>query len=101
MRRAVFTEENAVMGKNKDRADPHEGSKANSRPHVIRKDQEGRAIGYQSTECHSVQRSAHRVLAHPKMEIPRAVIAFSEIAFSFDKRVRRWRQVRRTSKQRR
>src|SRR5579884_374511 len=34
------------------------------------------------------------------MEIPRAVIAFSEISFSFDKRVCGWRQVRRTSKQR-
>ena len=100
MRRSVLSKKNAVVRVNKDGMDPHHGRKADSGPHIIRKDHERGPIRNQSAQGHAIQRGTHRMLTNSKMEVAAAVVPFLKGRFTLDQRVGGRRQVRRTAQQR-
>ena len=108
MRRTVLAQRDAVMGEHVDHVQPHQRRKPDGRPHVIGKDQKGRAERYGSAvRRNAVQNCAHRMFAHAEMQIaagrtPATFRALSiacarssrfEVSQSFERGVSRWIQI--------
>jgi hypothetical protein len=76
MGRPVFAEADRVVCHDEDRPDLHEGRKADGRPAVIRKAQEGAAVGDQAAVQRDAVRGSRRaVLAHAVMHVGDVVFA--------------------------
>ncbi len=82
---AIFAETNAVMCKNKNGWDMRQSRKANSGSHVIRENEESRAVGDHAAEdCHAVQCRAHGMFTHTKVEVaPLGILLEGRAAFDF------------------
>ncbi len=68
---AVFAQANAVVREDPDRPDLHNGRQPDGGSHVVREDQEGRAIGDEAAvHGQPVDDGAHAVLAHAPVDVP-------------------------------
>ena len=100
MRRAVFTQTHAVMCVDKDRTDVREGGDADRRPHVVREYEKRSPIRNDSAvQRHAIQRSAHGVLAHTKVQVATAAVIGGELGGALELGVVRRRQIGRAPEQ--
>jgi hypothetical protein len=113
--RPVLTDADAVVGVHPDRAEAREGREADGRSHVVREDEERRAVGNEAAVVgHAVDGGAHPVLADTEVDVApgeapdaadRALHALlglgrgREITLAFEPRERRWVEVRRAAHQ--
>ncbi len=102
VRGSVLAEADRVVGVDIDRVLLHQRREPNRRAHVVREDQERRAVRDQRlAERHAVHHRAHAVLAHAEVHVAPLVAARLEVARALDDRVRRRRQIGRAAHQRR
>ena len=72
---AVFSQGDAVMGKDIDHVQPHQSSQTDRGAHVIGEDQEGGSEGHDaSMSSHAVQDRPHAVFPHAKMEVVAGIL---------------------------
>ncbi len=73
--RAVLSQGDAVMRKDVDHVQPHQGGQADGRAHVIREDQESSSKRKRAPmRCHPVQDRPHGVFADTEMKIVPGVL---------------------------
>ena len=95
VRRAVFSQPDAVVCPDIDDPGFHDGGEAHAGAHVIGEDQEGRPVrNEQVAERDAVEDGSHPVLTHSKVEIPPGVTAGLKVAEPFDVGIGRRGEVR-------
>src|SRR5205085_149900 len=100
VRRAIFAESDRIVGVNVDDVSIHDARQPYRWPHVIREDQERRAVWNDATgKRHTVHDRAHPVLADAEMKVPTAVALGGEARLALDDGVGRAGEIRRTTDQ--
>ena len=98
MRRAVFAQEDRVVGEDEDLADLVERREAQRGLDVVEEVEEGRAERQQAAvQRDPVRRGGHRVLAHAVVDVAAGVGPGLEISLAFEVGLRRRIEVRRTA----
>jgi hypothetical protein len=100
MGRAVLAETDGIVGHDEDRPDLHHGRQTDRRAAVVRKAQEGAAVGDQTAvQGDAVRGGGHAVFAHAVMHVGAAVFSGLDLDHALGLGVVRGRQIGRTSQQ--
>mmetsp|Transcript_55610 Transcript_55610/g.120059 ORF Transcript_55610/g.120059 Transcript_55610/m.120059 type:complete len:354 (+) Transcript_55610:370-1431(+) len=71
----VLSDADGIVREDEDARQLHDGGESDRRPHVVHKDQEGRAKGPEPGEGHSVHNGSHGVLSDAEVEVAAGVVS--------------------------
>src|SRR3972149_1610237 len=91
VRWAVLAEADGVVREDVYGLKSHEGGEPYGRLHVVREDEEGRAVGHQPRERDAVHTRTHRVLPDAEVQIP-SDARRQEVAHALHDGIGRWRE---------
>src|SRR5437868_12549345 len=81
---AILSQANRIVGKHEYRGNLHERGEPHAGAHVISKVKEGRSVGANAGQSHSIHAGTHDMLANSEVQIASGIIAGLEVARAFE-----------------
>src|SRR5437660_6126811 len=96
---AILSQANRIVGKHEYRGNLHERGEPHAGAHVISKVKEGRSVGANAGQSHSIHAGTHDMLANSEVQIASSIVAGLKVtrAFEFQHGLVRGGEIRRSS----